>query len=429
MPRTLDEWLAHCERIHPKEIDLTLDRVRTVHRRLAITFDMPVVSVAGTNGKGSSCAMLESIARHAGWRVGLYIKPHLVDFTERCRVDGENVAPELLAAHFEAVEDARGDITLSYFEFTLLAILRCFAQARLDLIILEVGLGGRLDAVNIVDADVALITSIDIDHTAWLGHTRELIGLEKAHIMRAHRAAVVSDPVPPHSVIEHASRIGADLRVAGRDFAHRGDRQQWSWKGRALAFPGLAYPALRGANQLLNASGVLAVLEALHQRLPVTAQAVRVGLASVSLPGRFQIVQGEPVIVLDVAHNPHAAATLAVNLDQMGFYPRTFAVYGAMADKDLRGVIDAVKPLIDAWLLCNLETPRAVSADQLALRVRDACAPNDVDVSSFASPVDALRAAVERADPTDRIVVFGSFYTVGGVLKEGLPRTKARHGA
>ena len=429
MPRTLDEWLAHCESIHPKEIDLTLERVRTVYRRLAIAFDVPVVSVAGTNGKGSSCAMLESIARHAGWRVGLHIKPHLVDFTERCRIDGENVAPDVLAPHFEAVEAARGDITLSYFEFTLLAILRCFSQARLDLIILEVGLGGRLDAVNIVDADVALITSIDIDHTAWLGHTREQIGLEKAHIMRALRAAVVSDPVPPSSVVEHATRISADLRVSGRDFMHRGDRQQWSWKGRALAFHGLAYPALRGANQLLNASGVLAVLEALHDRVPVTAQAVRVGLASVSLPGRFQIVPGEPVIVLDVAHNPHAAATLAVNLDQMGFHPRTFAVYGAMADKDLRGVIDALKPLIDAWLLCDLTTPRAATAEQLSQRVREACAPGDVDVSTFATPGDALRAALVRADPADRIVVFGSFYTVGGVLKEGLPRTGARHGA
>ncbi len=429
MPRTLDEWLAHCERIHPKEIDLTLDRVRTVYRRLAITFDVPVVSVAGTNGKGSSCAMLESIALHAGWRVGLHIKPHLVDFTERCRLAGQNVAPEVLAPHFEAVEHARGDITLSYFEFTLLAILRCFSQAPLDLVILEVGLGGRLDAVNIVDADVALITSIDIDHTAWLGHTRELIGLEKAYIMRAGHAAVLSDPVPPASVLEHASRIGVDLRVAGRDFMHRGDRQQWSWKGRTLAFHGLAYPALRGANQLLNASGVLAALEALHARLPVTAQAVRVGLASVTLPGRFQIVPGEPVIVLDVAHNPHAAATLAVNLDQMGFYPRTFAVYGAMADKDLRGVIDAMKPLVDAWLLCDLATPRAASADALSQQVRDACAPNEVDVSAFASPSLALRAALERADPTDRIVVFGSFYTVGGVLKDGLPRTGARHGA
>ncbi len=427
-PRALDEWLARCERIHPKEIDLTLERVRTVYRRLGLRFDVPVVSVAGTNGKGSSCAMLESIAKHAGWRVGLHIKPHLVDFTERCRIDGENVSPEALVPHFEAVEQARGDITLSYFEFTLLAILRCFSRAPLDLVILEVGLGGRLDAVNIVDADVALITSIDLDHTAYLGDTRELVGLEKAHIMRGGRVAVVSDPVPPTSVVEHAARIGADLRLAGRDFAHRGDRQQWSWKGRALAYHGLAYPALRGANQLLNASGALAVLEALHDRLPVTAQAVRLGMANVTLAGRFQIVPGEPVIVLDVAHNPHAAATLAVNLDQMGFHPRTFAVFGAMADKDLRRVITAMKPMVDAWLLCDLSTPRAATAQALAALVREACGPG-VDVSTFSAPSLALRAAVERADPTDRIAVFGSFYTVGGVLKEGLPRTGARHGA
>ncbi len=428
MPRTLDEWLAHCEQLHPKEIDMTLDRVRAVYQRLAITFDVPIVSVAGTNGKGSSCAMLESIARHAGYRVGLHIKPHLVNFNERCRIDGEDVAPEVLVAHFEAVEQARGDISLSYFEFTFLAVLRCFSKANVDLVILEVGLGGRLDAVNIVDADVALITSIDIDHAAWLGNTRDKVGLEKAHIMRPGRVAVLADPVPPVTVTQHAARVGADLRVAGRDFMHRGDRQQWSWKGRAQSFHGLAYPALRGANQLLNASGALAVLEALRERLPVPAQAVRMGLANVTLAGRFQIVPGQPVIVLDVAHNPHAAATLAVNLDQMGFHPRTFAVFGAMADKDLRGVIDAMKPVVDVWMVCDLPVARAASAQVLAQHVREACAPNAVAISTFESPSLALRAAVDAADPADRLIVFGSFYTVGGVLKDGLPRTGATHG-
>lgn len=428
MKRSLDDWLAHCERLHPKGIDMTLGRVRTVYERLQLRWDAPIVSVAGTNGKGSSCAMLESIATQAGYRVALHIKPHLVHFVERCRIGAADVEPELLLPHFEAVEHARGDITLTYFEFTLLVILRAFAHAKPDFIVLEVGLGGRLDAVNVVDADVALITSIDIDHAEYLGNTREAIGHEKAHIMRAGRHAVVSDPVVPHTVTDHAASLGTDLRLAGRDFMHKGDAQQWSWKGRYKAYHGLAYPSLRGANQLLNAAGVLAVFEVLNDRLPVSAQAVRVGLANVQLPGRFQIVPGQPALVLDVAHNPHAAATLAVNLDQMGFYPRTHAVFGSMADKDIPKVVDAMAGLVDAWYLCDLPIERAATAAALRLRVVEARqrrrdAPQGL-VSLHASPMDALRAAMAAADPADRIVVFGSFYTVGGVLKDGLPKAQ-----
>ncbi len=320
-PATLDAWLAHCEQLHPKSIDMTLQRVGSVRERLGLRFDVPVITVAGTNGKGSSCAMLESIARHAGYRTGLYIKPHLVHFEERCRIGGQSVAAEELLPHFAAVEAARGDVSLTYFEFTTLAIMRALSLAELDVVILEVGLGGRLDAVNAVDGDCALITSIDLDHMDYLGPDRESIGFEKAGILRAGRPAVISDPVPPASVLRHAADIGADLWLVGRDFNHSGDRQQWSWSGRGRRHNALAYPALRGANQLLNASGVLAVFEALRERLPITAQAVRNGLATVELPGRFQIVPGQPVLVLDVAHNPHAAAALAFNLDQMGFYP------------------------------------------------------------------------------------------------------------
>lgn len=429
MTRTLEQWLAHCERLHPQAIDMTLDRVRAVYQRMQLQFNVPIVSVAGTNGKGSSCAMLESIATHAGYRVGLHIKPHLVDFVERCRIGNQNVEPQVLVPHFASVEAARGDITLSYFEFTLLAILSVFAASKLDLIILEVGLGGRLDAVNIVDADVALLTSIDLDHMAYLGNTREAVGLEKAHIMRPGRVAVVSDPMPPASVVAHATAIGATLRVAGRDFHHRGDRQQWQWRGVDKSFNGLAYPALRGANQILNAAGVLAVFEALRDTLPITAQAVRLGLANVTLPGRFQIVPGQPTLVLDVAHNPHAAATLALNLDQMGYFATTHAVFGAMADKDLARLIAAMMPLVTAWYLCDLPVARAATAHDLQLRVQQMAAGTAMHTSAYATPSLALAAALERADPADRIVVFGSFYTVGGVLKQGLPRTEARHGA
>ena len=269
-PATLDDWLAHCERLHPKSIDMTLQRVSSVRERLGLRFDVPVITVAGTNGKGSSCAMLESIARHAGYRTGLYIKPHLVHFEERCRIGGASVAAEELLPHFAAVEAARGDVSLTYFEFTTLAIMRALSLAELDVVILEVGLGGRLDAVNTVDADCALITSIDLDHMDYLGPDRESIGFEKAGILRAGRPAVVSDPVPPASVLRHAADIGADLWLVGRDFNHSGDRQQWSWSGRGRRHNALAYPALRGANQLLNASGVLAVFEALRERLPIT---------------------------------------------------------------------------------------------------------------------------------------------------------------
>jgi dihydrofolate synthase/folylpolyglutamate synthase len=398
-----------------------------VKERLGIAFDCPTVVVAGTNGKGSTCAMLESIALHAGYRVGLYIKPHLVHFQERCRVGGAPVAAESLEPHFEAVEAARGDITLTYFEFTTLAIMRRLQHEPLDLVILEVGLGGRLDAVNVIDADCTVITSIDLDHTEFLGPDRESIGREKAGVMRPGRPVVVSDPMPPASLAVRAAELGADLRQLSRDFTFSGDRTQWQWAGRDKRFSGLAYPALRGVNQLLNAAGVLAVFEALSDRLPVSAQAVRTGLALVELPGRFQVLAGQPAVVLDVAHNPHAVAALAQNLDQMGFFPRTHAVFGAMADKDLAGILARVAPLVDHWHFTDLPLPRAATAAQLekAFLAAGLPTPAGVTTATHATPLEALHAAAAEATPADRILVFGSFYTVGGVLQAGLPRVTA----
>jgi dihydrofolate synthase/folylpolyglutamate synthase len=432
LPTTLDQWLVHCEQLHPKTIDMTLERVQLLCDRLGLRFNCPVVAVAGTNGKGSSCAMLEAIALQAGYRVGLYIKPHLVHFNERCRINGEMASDALLLEHFQAVEAARGGVTLTWFEYTTLVIMRALAsvssnQPPLDLVILEVGMGGRLDAVNAVDADVALITSIALDHTEFLGDNREDIGREKAGIMRPGRPVVVSDPQPPASLQQRATELGADLRQLGVDFNVQGDKQQWGWRGRHQRLPGLAYPALRGANQLLNAAGVLAVFEALRERLPINAQAVRNGLALVELPGRFQIVPGQPTLVLDVAHNPQSVAALALNLDQMGFYPATHAVFGAMRDKDLASLLPHLAPLVDHWHLTDLPTPRAARAAELAALVQAACAGRPVGIHSHASPEAALRAAAAAADPADRIVVFGSFFTVGGVLKDGLPRLAARH--
>ncbi|CAM3384967.1 bifunctional tetrahydrofolate synthase/dihydrofolate synthase [Paracidovorax anthurii] len=432
---TLDGWLAHCERIHPKTIDMGLDRVREVAQRLELRFDCPVITVAGTNGKGSTCAMLEAVALQSGYRTGVYTSPHLVRFEERCRIRGESADAPALMAEFAAVEAARTrggqEVSLSYFEFTTLAILRLMSRAGLDVAILEVGLGGRLDATNVIDADCAVITSIDIDHTEFLGPDRESIGREKAGIMRPGRPVVVSDPMAPQSVIDHARAIGADLWRFGQDFNFSGDKQQWGWAGRGRRYAGLAYPALRGANQLVNASGVLAALEALRDRLPITAQAVRTGLAMVELPGRFQIVPGQPTLVLDVAHNPHSVAALAANLDAMGFFPTTHAVFGAMADKDLSPMLAKVGPLVDRWYFTDLPTPRAETAAVLqqkwnALQIV-AGGRRQVATSLHADPQQALDAAVAAAEPADRIVVFGSFYTVGGVLLHGTPRLHAKH--
>ncbi|KGG85067.1 MULTISPECIES: bifunctional tetrahydrofolate synthase/dihydrofolate synthase [Comamonas] len=432
---TLDAWLAYCERLHPQNIALGLDRVREVAQRMGLQFDCPVITVAGTNGKGSTCAMLEAVALQSGYRPGVYTSPHLVHFEERCRVGGEIVKAEELMPHFEAVEQARvkdgQEVALTYFEFTTLAILRLMSLSRLDVAILEVGLGGRLDATNIIDADCAIITSIDLDHMELLGPDRESIGREKAGIMRAGRPVIVSDPVPPQSVIDHATEIGADLWRFGKDFNYDGDKQQWGWAGRGRRYAGLAYPALRGANQLMNASGVLAAYEAIRGKLPVTAQAVRTGLSMVELPGRFQIVPGQPTLVLDVAHNPHSVAALTANLDAMGYFPTTHAVFGAMADKDWEPMLTKVGPLVDRWYFTDLPTPRADSAENLKAKLQQLQAQGvirkDVSMQTFANPQQALDAAVAATEAADRIVVFGSFFTVGGVLQNGTPRLNAKH--
>jgi dihydrofolate synthase/folylpolyglutamate synthase len=429
--QTLDEWLAYCEQLHPKAIDLSLERVRSVAQRMAISFDCPVITVAGTNGKGSTCAMLEAVLLHAGYHTGVYTSPHLVHFEERLRLDGEAVSATDLVAAFADVERARcqshDEVSLTYFEFSTLAILDVMRSRKLDVVILEVGLGGRLDAVNIIEPDCAIITSVDLDHMALLGDNREAIGYEKAGIMRTGKPVVVSDPLPPQSVLDRALEVGADLWRVGVDFNVSGDKQQWGWAGRGRRYSGLAYPALRGANQLVNASGVLATLVALRERLPVTAQAVRSGLLSAELPGRFQIVPGQPTLVLDVAHNPHAVAALTANLDAMGFFPTTHAVFGAMADKDLTAMLARINPLIDKWYFTDLPTPRATSANDLLTAWQAQNTRKDASASVYADPESALQAALAGADPADRIVVFGSFYTVGGVLKDGVPRLAARH--
>lgn len=429
--QTLNEWLAYCEQLHPTAIDMTLERVRTVAQRMAITMKCPVITVAGTNGKGSTCAMLEAILMQAGYRTGVYTSPHLVHFEERLRLNGQPVAAAELTASFAEVEKARCHkndvISLTYFEFSTLAIFDVLRHHPLDVVILEVGLGGRLDAVNIIEPDCAIITSVDLDHMAMLGPDREAIGYEKAGIMRTGKPVIVSDPVPPQSVLDRGLEVGADLWRVGVDFNVSGDKQQWGWAGRGRRYAGMAYPALRGANQLVNAAGVLAALSALRDQLPVTAQAVRSGLLAAELPGRFQIVPGQPTLVLDVAHNPHAVAALTANLDAMGFFPTTHAVFGAMADKDLSTMLARIGPIIDKWYFTDLPTSRALAASDLLAQWQAQNLRKNATASTYADPESALQAALAGADPADRIVVFGSFYTVGGVLKDGVPRLAAKH--
>ncbi len=420
---SLQAWLKYLESLHPTSIDMGLERVRVVADRLQLNMSAVKFVVGGTNGKGSTCAMLESILMAAGYRVGLYTSPHLVRFNERARIQGEMVSDDVLVSQFVAVEAARQDVSLTYFEFSTLAILHFFSLANLDAVILEVGLGGRLDAVNIVDADCAIVTNIDLDHMDWLGDTREKIGFEKAHIYRPGTPAICSDPAAPSSLVEYANTIGADLWLFGRDFNYSGDRQQWAFAGRQQRRHALAYPALRGANQLLNASAALAALESVRDRIPVTQQAIRLGLLQASPPGRFQILPGQPTIILDVAHNPHAAAVLEKNLGNMGFHPYTYAVFGMLGDKDIDSVVRHMARRVDHWFCCALEGPRALSADALAARVRsvldgmDDPDVNKVGVSVHGSPAIAFENANSTAKPDDRIVVFGSFLTVSGVLQ------------
>ncbi|MHB8494129.1 MAG: bifunctional tetrahydrofolate synthase/dihydrofolate synthase [Casimicrobiaceae bacterium] len=423
-PSTLLQWLAYLETLHPAPIAMGLDRVGVVASRLAIRIAGPVITVAGTNGKGSTCAMLESIYRHAGYRTGLYMSPHLLRFNERVRIGGEPADDAALVGAFDAVEAARtgtratvpcSPVPLTYFEFTTLAALLLFEQAKPDVLVLEVGLGGRLDAVNVIDADVAVITTVDIDHVEYLGPTREAIAREKAGIMRAGRVAVCGEPDPPQSLIEHAREIGAPLWRIGHEYRYEAEALQWRYRGPGGARHGLPIPALRGGYQLGNAATVLAAIDALRERLPVAAGAIRDGLVHVELAGRFQVLPGRPAVVVDVAHNPHAARALADALNAMGWFPRNYAVFGMLADKDIDGVIAAMRPRIDVWHVATLPGPRGASADALARRLHDAGVAETV-VKRFDSIAQAFRAARDEARETDRIAAFGSFLTVAAAI-------------
>jgi dihydrofolate synthase/folylpolyglutamate synthase len=417
-PATLADWLARIETLHPAPIALGLDRVESVARRMAIAVECPVITVAGTNGKGSTCAMIEAIYRHAGFRTGLYTSPHLFRFNERVRIRGDEVPDAALVAAFEAVEAARcvpDVVPLTYFEFSTLAALSLFGQASADVLVLEVGLGGRLDAVNIVDADVAVVTTIGIDHVDYLGTPREAIGREKAGIFRSGRQAICGDADPPRTLVDHAAAIGAPLWLIGRDYTYAASAAQWSYQGPRGARHGLPLPALRGAHQLGNAATALAAVDALRDRLPIAAAAVRDALVHVELPGRFHVLPGRPVVVVDVAHNPHAARVLADTLG-MSFHPQTLGVFGMLADKDIDGVVAALRDRIDRWYVAPLPGPRGAPASRIAAALHAAGVPRAAIVECD-DIADAYAAARRDANETDRIAAFGSFLTVAAALE------------
>lgn len=414
MPTSLADWLTYLESLHPKTIALGLERVAQVRQQLNLQPNFPLIIVGGTNGKGSVCAMLESILHAAGYRVGCYTSPHLLVYNERVRVSKHQANDAELCAAFKKIEKVRGDVPLTYFEFGTLAAMQMFVEQKVDVAILEVGLGGRLDAVNVFDADVAVVTSIDIDHTDYLGDSREQIAFEKAGIFRAGKVAVFGDPDVPQAIRAEAQRIGAELWCLGAEFGFASHQGQWDFRGKKAARAALPFPALRGAYQLNNASAVLAVLDALKGRLPVSMEAVRRGLVEVTLPARFQMVPGKPTLILDVAHNPHAARSLAQNLAALPPSPKTYAVIAMLKDKDMAGVVAALKPQVDVWLAAGIDAPRGATADELGTVLLEAQAG---EVLRFPSASEALHHACNQAGENDRILALGSFYTVAEVMR------------
>lgn len=412
----LDQWLAYQQTLHPRGIDLGLDRAREVARRLGIARPAPrVFTVGGTNGKGSTAAMLEAILAAAGLRVGSYTSPHLLRYHERIRLHGHEVEEETLLRGFEAVESARGETGLTYFEFGTLTALWSMQQAALDVAVLEVGLGGRLDAVNIVDADVAVVTTIGLDHQDYLGPDLDRIGAEKAGIARPGRPLVIGDPQPPRGLLQAAQGIGAHLLRAGVDFfAEGGEGGEWRYREAAGVSLRLPLPALDAPVQVRNAAAAVAALRALPG-MAIPPEAMARGLAGVRLRGRLQRFAGPPETVLDVAHNPQAAAQLAQWLDRHPVAGRNLAVFSALGDKDIEGIVAALGSRIACWHLGGLaDQPRGLSAEALAARVADAAQASELRVHPGVG--DALAAAHSGAGADDRVLVFGSFHTVAAAM-------------
>lgn len=410
--KSLSDWLSYLERLHPKAIDLGLARVRQVAQQLnLLPFPIFTMTVTGTNGKGSCCLLLENILIAHGLRVGTYTSPHLLHYNERIRIQQIEIDDDALCQAFEQIEQARAHVSLTYFEFGTLAALLLFKQAALDVVILEVGMGGRLDAVNIVDADIAVISTIAIDHAKWLGTNREAIGYEKAGIMRPQKPVVCGDSHPPQSMIQYAQKIGAPLYIQKQDFDFSELQQSWCWHSHTQAFTNLPLPKI----ELQNASTVLKVIELIKARWPISYNDIAVGLNKVFLYGRFQVLKAPVTYIFDVAHNPAAGVLLAKKLQVLPKGNRTLAVCAMLTDKDQPGTVSSLIDLIDAWYVGGLEVlPRGSSANLLADCLREQGAR---EVAEYATVVQALQNAEKKAEPGDRILIFGSFHTVAEVIK------------
>jgi len=417
---TLAEWLQWQEGLHPKSIDLGLERPRRLLNQLKLSHPKHLtITVAGTNGKGSTVAVLESILLAAGYRVGSYTSPHLLSYNERIKINGQPVADELICRAFDELDQARGESSLTYFEFGTLAAFSILQQEAVDIALLEVGLGGRLDAVNLIDADLAIITTVDIDHTAWLGSDRESIGYEKAGIMRVGKPVICSDPQPPQSLLEHARQIGADLKLLERDFRYTiGMNGTWSLQASGERFDDLPQPILPGRAQYQNCAGAIAALLTISEEISLSWDEIATGLRKIRLPGRFQKICDEPEVVVDVAHNPQSAQHLA---DILNAYPcegHRIAVVAMLSDKEQKASLEPLVGLFDHWLVGGLDVERGDSGEStkalIDLLIHDS--GND-DAMLFESVRLAYREARRLASKGDQIIVFGSFFTVSDILR------------
>jgi dihydrofolate synthase / folylpolyglutamate synthase len=416
-PRTLAQWLAYQMHVHPRDIALGLDRVREVAARMALARPAPLcITIAGTNGKGSTVAFLEAMLRGAGHRVGAFTSPHLLRYNERVRIDGVDIDDDALIGSFARIESARAEIPLTYFEFGTLAAFDCFARANVDVALLEVGLGGRLDAVNLVDADAAIVTTVDLDHQDWLGPDRDAIGREKAGVFRRDRPAIVGDADPPAGLLDAAHECGASLQRLDHEFGTDAVGDGFVWTHRDGTRYALPAPMLAAPSQPRNAASAIAALHALRHRIAVSAEAFASGVANAQATGRLQRIATQPLVLVDVAHNAQAARELAAALSRESRV-LTIAVFSALADKDVETIVAALAGRVAAWHLFGLdqESPRGLSADALAARVRNA---TPTDVTTHADYRSALRVARDEAGEAGRVIVFGSFFTVAAALSE-----------
>lgn len=412
-PTTLKQWLEYIEALHPKSIEMGLDRVNEVVSHMALESLPPVISIAGTNGKGSTCAMLEHIYSKAGYRVGAYVSPHLLHYNERVRVNQQNISDDDLCLAFSAIEAARGNVVLTYFEMGTLAALWHFSKANLDVILLEVGMGGRLDAVNAFEPSCSIVTSIDLDHTDYLGDTREKISIEKAGIYRNSKPAICGDDAPPKSLVKYADEIGANLLLIHRDFGVVKTDDGWIYQvgQHQQRLPALA---LQGDFQLNNAACAICAVQSLADVLPVTFDAIKNALANVTLLGRFYTISKNPEVILDVAHNPQAAKSLAQNLIKHPVEGQTLGVFAMLADKDIEQVTQELLPYISAWYVADTQNPRGAKAIELESYLLPQA---EGRIKCFDSVTRALQCACIEMGKNDRIIVFGSFYTVADAIE------------